>query len=67
MQIDIAIPAGTGGIFAEQSGGIGFLNRLLHVGRFVVKLAANIDVAGMRVDREAREQNAFQQAMRIIT
>ncbi len=52
--------------FADQLGFISLINGGLQVLPFTNELAAHIDVAGICIHREARDQAAFDQQMRIV-
>ena len=54
-------------VLANELGLVRFLDRALH--RFALGdvLTANVDVAGVRLHRERRDQAAFDQQMRIVT
>src|SRR3569833_1248366 len=66
MEIDVHIPARAAGILAQQAGRVGLIDGDLEVRRLVVELAADIDVAGVRAHREAGDQAALDQLMRIV-
>ena len=53
-------------VLADQLGLIGLVDRGLQMLALADELAADIDVAGMRAHREAREQAALDQQMRIV-
>src|SRR5260370_42570199 len=53
-------------VLADQFCLIGLIDRGLQMLALPDELAADIDVAGMRAHREAREQAAFDQKMRIV-
>src|SRR6185312_4677293 len=53
-------------ILADQLGRIGLVDRRLQVLALADELAAHIDVAGMRAHREAGDEAAFDQKMRIV-
>ncbi len=53
-------------VLADQLGLIGLIDRGLQMLALADELAAHIDVAGMRAHREAREQAALDQKMRIV-
>ena len=53
-------------VLADQLGLIGLIDRGLQVLALADELAAHIDVAGMRAHREAREQAALDQEMRVV-
>ena len=66
MDVDLELPARAAGVLAEQAGRVRFLDRLDQVLRLVVELAAHVDVGGMRLHREARDQAALDQQVRIV-
>ena len=53
-------------VLADQFGLIGLIDRGLQMLAFADELAADIDVAGMRAHREACDQAALDQEMRIV-
>ena len=53
-------------VLADQLRLIGLIDRRLQMLAFPYEFAAHIDVAGMRAHREAREQAALDQKMRIV-
>ncbi len=63
--IDVERPA-VEVVLADQLGLIGLIDRGLQMLAFPDEFAAHIDVAGMRAHREARDQAAFDQEMRIV-
>ena len=65
-QIDVEVPAGFAGIFAHQTCRIGLVNRVLQGFAFADIFATNVDVAGVGIHRERRDQAAFDQSMRIM-
>ena len=66
MHVKIEIPARSRRISPEQTGIIGFLNGGFEDNALVVIFATNIDVAGMGPHREACDQAAFDQCVRIV-
>ena len=65
MDIEIEIPA-MDIVLANQVGGIGFVHRALQRLALADEFAPHIDVAGMRPHREAGDQAAFDQRMRVV-
>ena len=63
--IDVERPA-VDVVLADQLGLIGLVDRGLQMLALPDELAAHIDVAGMRVHREARDQAALDQKMRVV-
>src|SRR3954454_10702537 len=63
--IDVERPA-VDIVLADQLGLIGLVDRRLEMLALADELAADIDVAGMRVHRAARDQAALDQEMRIV-
>ncbi len=59
-------PARAAGVRPEEPGRIGLVDGILEDHRFVVVLAAHVDVGGVRADREARDQAALDQLVRIV-
>ena len=66
MQVAVKIPTGAAGVFADQAGGVGFVDRLLQGNGFVIELAANVNVGGVGAHGEGGEQAAFDQLMRVV-
>ncbi len=65
MDIEIEIPA-MDIVLADQFLGIGFVHRALQGLALADELAPHINVAGMRAHREAGDQAAFHQRVRIV-
>ncbi len=63
---NVEIPARLGGVLADQTGFISLVNRSLQGFTLANILAANVDVAGVGVHRERRDQTPFDQRMRIV-
>ena len=53
-------------VLADEIGRIGFLDRCPHPGVLEPVLAANVDVAGMRLHGEGGDEAAFDQKVRIV-
>ena len=66
MDVEVEVPSRAAGVLAEQARVIGLLDRLDQVLRLVIKFAAHVDVAGVGAHREARDQAAFDEQMRIV-
>ncbi len=66
MQIDVEVPAGTGSVLAQQTGGIGFLDRGNDGRAFVIELAANVDIGRMGTHGETGNQRTFDQLVRLM-
>ena len=66
MQIELVIIARAGGVFAEQAGIIGLVDRGLEDFGFVGVFAADVDVAGRGAHGGAGDQAALDQLMRIV-
>ena len=66
MQVEVEVPARPGRVRAEQPGLIGLVDRRLQDDSLVVVLAADVDVGGMSAHREARDQAALDQRLRIV-
>ena len=65
VHVDVEIPA-MHIVLADELGVVGFLDRALHRLALIDVLAADVDVASVRLHREARDKAAFDQQMRIV-
>ena len=59
MEEDVKVVAAAAGVFAEETGLVGFLDGAGEDGGFVVELAANVDVGGCAVHGAAGDETAF--------
>ena len=66
MQVNIEVPATAAGVSANKTGLVGLVDRKLKVEVFVVVFASDVDVGGVRAHREAGDQAAFDQFVRIV-
>ena len=66
MPIHIEVVSTAENILAEEALRIGVFDRLLHDDRQVAILTANIDVSGMRADRDGGDHHAFDHSVRIM-
>src|ERR1700743_1730721 len=53
-------------IFAQVAACVGFFDRTIHDCDQISVFAANVDITLLRADREARDQNSFDQLVRIV-
>jgi hypothetical protein len=67
MDVEVEVPARAAGILAQKARVVGLFDRLDQVLRLIIEFAAHIDVAGMGAHREARDQAALDQQVRIVT
>src|SRR4029079_12036495 len=63
VHIEVEIPTGTAGVFAEQLGLIGLVDRRLQTLTLANELAAYVNVARIRAHREGGNQATFDQQM----
>src|SRR5229473_1385717 len=66
MEIELEIVARATGVLADETGGIGLVDRRPEGLRLVVELAADIDVADMHAHADAGEETAFDELVRIM-
>src|ERR1019366_5880701 len=66
VPVNVEIVSAAEDILAEKALRIGVLDRLLHDHRQVAILAANVDVAGMRTDRDGGNHHAFNDRVRVV-
>ena len=66
MQVKVKVPTGFRSILAQKTGVIGLVNRVLQRLLLADVLPTNVDVAGIRVHRERRDQAPFDQRVRIV-
>ena len=66
MDVEVEVPAAAAGVGAEQPGGVALVDRRLHHEVLVVVLAAHVDVAGVGAHRDAGEQAALRQGVRVV-
>src|SRR6185312_8759016 len=66
MEIKVEIEARAARVLAEEAGRVSLLDRSLKIQRLVIEFTADIDVAGGRAHRRAREQATLDQLMRIV-
>src|ERR1043166_4989766 len=66
MYENLDVEAGPKHIFPEKVVRSRFLNRVFQDGRSMRKLAPDIDVGGVNVERETGDQNSFEQLMGIF-
>ena len=67
VQVNVEIPPRAGSVLADETRVIAFVDRGLERFFLADVLAADIDVAGVRVHREAGDQTAFDQRVRIVS
>ena len=66
MPINFKVASASEDVFAKKAFGVSVGNRLLHNLQQIPILTANIDVAGLRANRESRDHDAFNHRMRIV-
>src|SRR4029077_12313890 len=66
MQVELEIPAGPAGIFADQAGVVRLVNRSLQAFCLIIKFATNINVAGADPHPDRSEQASFDQLVRVV-
>src|SRR5262249_15155663 len=66
MDVDVEVPAGPGGVLADQARRVGFLDRFFQNFTLADVFAAQVDVALVGAHREGRDQAAFDQQVRIV-
>jgi len=66
VDVDVEVVAGAAGVLADQTGLVGLVDRALDDGRFVVELAANVDVGGVGVHRAADDETALDELVGVL-
>ena len=66
VRVEVEIEAGAVNVLAQIALRVGFGDGAVHDLDQVAILAANVDVAGVRIDRQAGDQHAFDQLVRIV-
>src|SRR5258708_29802557 len=66
MRVDVEVKTGALYVFSQVAARVGFGDGPIHDVDEITILAANIDVAFVRVNGAACDQNAFDQLMRIV-
>src|SRR5262252_7322305 len=66
MPVHVKVASAAKDVLADESLGIGILDRLLHDDRKVAVFATDVDVSAFRPDRESGNHHTFDHRVRIV-
>ena len=66
VPVNVEIVAAAEDILAQETAGVGVGNRLLHDFQQIAIFASDIDVAGVRTDRQSRDHRSLDHGVRVV-